>query len=68
MRPRHDRRPGEAVGGVVCLAVAPWCPCAGRDAVWGDQRARAADDWPPRGGGQGLWQAGGRGGDAAQTP
>jgi hypothetical protein len=23
---------------------------------------------PHRGGGQGLWQAGGRGGDAAQTP
>jgi hypothetical protein len=31
---------------VVCLAVAPWCPGAGRDAVWGAQRARSAHGGP----------------------
>ena len=68
MKPTHARRQGESGQGVVCLAVARWCPCAGRDAVWGAQRARSADCGPTRGGCQGLWQAGGRGGDAAQTP
>jgi hypothetical protein len=67
MRPTPDRRPGEGGQGGG-LTVARWCASAGRDAVWGAQRARAADNWPHRGGGQGLWQAGGRGGDAAQTP
>ena len=46
MRPTHDRRRGRSVRGVVCLAVARWCPCAGRDAVWGAQRARSAHCCP----------------------
>ena len=28
------------------LAVARWCPYAGKDAVWGAQRARSVDDSP----------------------
>ena len=37
---RHEADPRQAAGGrsargVVCLAVAQWCPGAGRDAVWG---------------------------------
>ena len=48
---RHEADPRQAAGGesargVVCLAVARWCPCAGRDAVWGAQRARSADCCP----------------------
>jgi hypothetical protein len=31
---------------VVCLAVARWCPCASREAVWGTHRAWSADCYP----------------------
>ena len=31
---------------MVCLAVARWCPYAGKDAVWGAQGARSVDDSP----------------------
>jgi len=31
---------------VVCLAVARWCPSVSREAVWGAQRAGAADCCP----------------------
>ena len=68
MRPTHDRRQGRSVRGVVCLAVARWCPYAGKDAVWGAQRAQVCGRLPRKGGCQGLWQTGGRGDDAAQTP
>ena len=37
---------GRAARGVGRLAVAQWCPGAGRDAVWGAHRARAADCCP----------------------
>ena len=48
---RHEADPRQAAGGersgvVVCLAVARWCPSAGRDAVWGAQRARSAHCGP----------------------
>ena len=46
MRPTHDRRQGRSVRGVVCLAVARWCSSAGRDTVWGAQRAGSAEDCP----------------------
>jgi hypothetical protein len=67
MRPTHARWPGRAVRGVVCLAVARWCSSAGQDAVSGGSEGRVCRLLPYRGGGQGLWQAGWRGGDAAQT-
>ena len=31
---------------MVCLAVARWCPCAGKEAVWGAQRAKSAHYCP----------------------
>ena len=46
MKPTHARRQGRSARGVVCLAVATWCPGAGRDAVWGAQRARSAPRGP----------------------
>jgi hypothetical protein len=65
MRSTHNRRPGEGGqgggvpgGGLVVFLRRP-------GSGLGAQRARAADDWPHRGGGQGLGQAGGRGGDPA---
>jgi hypothetical protein len=68
MRPTHDRLRGRSVRGVVCLAVAWWCPSAVRDAVSGGSVSQVCGRLPRRGGGQGLWQAGWRGGAAAQTP
>jgi hypothetical protein len=48
MRPTHERRPGQGGqgGGGVGLAVAWWCSSAGKDAVWGAQRARSVDYSP----------------------
>jgi hypothetical protein len=46
MRAAHDRLLGESGQGGGCLAVALWWPCAGRDAVGGTHRARAADGGP----------------------
>jgi Transposase zinc-binding domain/Putative transposase len=50
------------------LAVARWWPSVGRDAVSRGSEGPVCGCRRRRGGGQGLWQAGGRGGDAAQTP
>jgi hypothetical protein len=46
MRPTHERRPGQGGQGGVGLAVAWWCSSAGKDAVWGAQRARSVDYSP----------------------
>jgi hypothetical protein len=68
MRPTHDRRLGEgAEGGGVSgggLAVAR----RGQGRGLGGSQGQVCGLLPPRRGGQGLWEAGWRGGDAAQTP
>ena len=46
MRPRHDRRPGRSVRGVVCLAVARWGPSAAGKRSRRAQRAKSADYGP----------------------
>ena len=67
MRPTHDRRRGRSARGW-CVwrwpgGVPPW---QGRGL--GGLSGPGLGLLPRRGGGQGLWQAGWRGGDAAQTP
>jgi hypothetical protein len=68
MRPTHDTLLGEALRGVVCLAVARWWALRGQGRGLGGSAGHVCSPLPHRGDGQGLWQAGGRGGAAAQTP
>jgi hypothetical protein len=67
MRPRHDRRPGGSRGGGVS-GDGPVVSLRGQGRGLGGSQGQICGLLPPRRGGQGLWQAGGRGGDAAQTP
>ena len=68
MRPTHDRMLGEiGQGGGVSgggAVVSLRGPGSGLGGAAGQVRALL----PPRGGAQGLWQAGWYGGAAAQTP
>jgi hypothetical protein len=68
MRPTRDTLLGEALRGVVCLAVARWWSLRGEGRGLGGSAGQVCTLRPPREGWQGLWPAGGRGGDAAQTP
>ena len=68
MRPTHDRRSGEGSqgsgvsGGGLVVALREQGRDLGISAGW------VCGLLPNRGGGQGLWPAGGHGGAAVQTP
>jgi hypothetical protein len=68
MRPTHDRRPGEGDqgGGVSGSGPVVFLHRQGRGL--GSSADQVCGRLPRRRGGQGLRQAGWRGGDAAQTP
>ena len=68
MRPTRDTLLGKALRGVVCLAVARWWSLCGQGRGLGGSAGQICGRLPRGRGGQGLWQAGWRGGAAAQTP
>jgi hypothetical protein len=65
MRPAHDRLLGESGQGE--WSVWRW-PGGGQGRGLGGSQGRICGLLPHRRGAQGLWEAGWRGGDAAQTP
>ena len=67
MRPRHDRRPGGSRGCGV-PGGGPVVALRGRGSGLEGSAGPVGRLLTHRGGGQGLWQAGRCGDDAAQTP
>ena len=68
MRPTHDRLLGEIGQGCGVSGGGPVVSLRGQGRGLGAAAGQVCPLRPPRGGWQGLWQAGGRGGAAAQTP
>ena len=68
MKPTHTRRQGEIGQGCGLSGGSPVVSRRGQGRGLGGAAGQVCGLRPPRGGWQGLWQAGGRGGDAAQTP
>ena len=68
MRPTHDRRPGEVGQGCGVSGGGPVVFLRRQGRGLGGSEGRVCGGLPRREGGQGLWQAGWRGGAAAQTP
>jgi len=68
MRPTHDRRSGEVTQGSGVSGGGPVVSLREQGSGLGSSAGRVGGLLPHRGGGQGLWPAGGRGGAAAQTP
>ena len=68
MRPTHARRLGEIGQGCGVSGGGPMVSLRGQGSGLGGSQGQVCGLLPHRGGGQGLWQAGWRGGDAAQTP
>ena len=68
MRPTHDRRPGEVGQGGGVSGGGPVVALRRQGRGLGGSEGQGRGRLPRRGGGQGPWQAGWRGGDVAQTP
>jgi hypothetical protein len=68
MRPAHDRRLGEIGQGWGLSGGSPVVSRRGQGRGLGGSQGQLCGRLPHRRGGQGLWEAGWRGGDAAQTP
>ena len=68
MRPIHNRRLGEAGQGCGVSGGGPVVCLRRQGSGLGGSPGQVCGLLPHRGGGQDLWQAGGRGGAAAQTP
>jgi hypothetical protein len=68
MRPAHDRLLGEIGQGCGLSGGGPVVSLRGQGRGLGGSQGQICGLLPPRRGGQGLWEAGWRGGDAAQTP
>lgn len=68
MKPTHARRRGESSQGWSLSGGGPVVPRRGQGRGLGGAAGQVGTLRPDRGGWQGLWQAGGRGRDAAQTP
>src|SRR4029453_8856219 len=67
-KPTHARRQGESSQGWGLAGGGPVGARRGEGRGLGGSAGQVCTLRPPRGGWQGLWQAGGRGGAAAQTP
>jgi hypothetical protein len=68
MRSTHNRRLGEIGQGCGVPGGGPVVARRGRGSGLEGSAGQVGGLLPHRGGGQGLWQAGERGGTAAQTP
>jgi len=68
MRPTHDRRLGEVDQGCGVSSGGPMVALCGQGSGLGGSQGQVCGLLPHTRGGQGLWEAGGRGGTAAQTP
>ena len=68
MKPTHARRQGESSQGWGLSGGGPGVSLRGQGRGLGGSAGQVCTLRPHRRGGQGLWQAGGRGGAAAQTP
>ena len=68
MRPAHDRLLGESGQGCGLSGGGSVVSRRGQERGLGGAAGQVCTLRPPRGSWQGLWQAGGRGGAAAQTP
>jgi len=68
MKPTHARRQGENGQGWGLSGGGPVVSLRGQGRGLGGSGGQVCTLRPPRGGWQGLWQTGGRGGAAAQTP
>jgi hypothetical protein len=68
MKPPHARRQGEIGQGGGLSGGGPVVALRGQGRGLGGSAGQVCPLRPPRGGWQSLWQAGGRGGAAAQTP
>jgi len=68
MKPTHARRPGEVGQGGSLSGGGPVVFLRRQGRGLGGSEGRGCGGLPRRGGGQGLWQAGWRGGAAVQTP
>jgi hypothetical protein len=68
MRPALDRLLGESGQGCGLSGGGPVVSLRGQERGLGGSQGQICGRLPPRRGGQGLWEAGWRGGDAAQTP
>src|SRR5262245_7528899 len=68
MRPTRDRRSGEVSQETGVSGGGPVVSLRGQGSSLGGSASQVCGPLPPRGGGQGLWQAAWRGGTAAQTP
>jgi hypothetical protein len=68
MKPTHARRQEESGQGRGLSGGGPVGSLRRQGRGLGSSAGQACTLRPPRGGWQGLWQARGRGGDAAQTP
>ena len=68
MRPAHDRLLGEIGQGCGLSGGGPVVSLRGQGRGLGGSQGQSCGLLPHRRGGQGLWEAGWRGGDTAQTP
>jgi hypothetical protein len=68
MRSTHNRLLGEIGQGCGVPGGGPVVSLRGQGSGLEGSAGQVGGLLPHRGGGQGLWQAGERGGDAAQTP
>jgi hypothetical protein len=68
MKPTHARRQGESGQGWGLSGGGPVVSLRGQGRGLGGAAGQVCTLRPPRRSWQGLWQAGGRGGAAAQTP
>jgi hypothetical protein len=68
MRPTHDRLLGEVDQGWGVSSGGPMVSLCGQRRGLGGSQGQVCGRLPHRRGGQGLWEAGGRRGTAAQTP
>ena len=68
MRPAHDRLLGESGQGGGLSGGGPVGALRGQGRGLGGSQGQIGGLRTPRRGGQGWWEAGWRGGDAAQTP
>jgi hypothetical protein len=68
MRPTRDTLLGEAAEGCGVPGGCPVVSLHGQGSGLEGSAGQVGGLLSHRGGGQGLWQVGGRGGDAAQTP
>jgi hypothetical protein len=68
MRPTHDRQQGEGGQGGGVSGGGPVVSLRGQGRGLGRSQGQICGLLPHRRGSQGLWEAGWRGGDAAQTP